>query len=179
MTPRSRADVLQALHERHAAELGRFVLRLTRDPQVAEDIVQETMLRAWRDSQLTDRPEAQSRAWLFTVARHLVVDRWRSAASRHEVVVAAEPDDLVGSGSASMTQGDRTEQVLDRWLVTGALAALTPQHRAVIAAAYYEGRSVAEIAAELKIPEGTVKSRLHYAIRSLRLTLSEKGVTRA
>ena len=51
-------------------------------------------------------------------------------------------------------------------------------HRAVIAAAYYEGRSVADIAARLRIPEGTVKSRLHYGLRTLKLVLQEKGVTR-
>jgi RNA polymerase sigma-70 factor (ECF subfamily) len=53
------------------------------------------------------------------------------------------------------------------------------EHRQVIAAAYYEGRTVAEIAAELRVPEGTVKSRLHYGLRSLRLVLQEKGVTRS
>jgi len=67
--------------------------------------------------------------------------------------------------------------VLDRWLIADALAALSPEHREVIAAAYYEGRSVAEIAGILHIPEGTVKSRLHYGLRGLRLALQEKGVS--
>src|SRR6476660_1365304 len=82
-----REEVLQGLHDRHAPELWRFAMRLTRDPQVAEDVVQESLLRAWRDPQLATRSEQQSRAWLFTVVRNLVVDRWRSAASRHEVQV--------------------------------------------------------------------------------------------
>ena len=68
--------------------------------------------------------------------------------------------------------------MLDRWLIADALAELSGDHRAVVSASYYEGRSVADIAARLGIPEGTVKSRLHYALRTLRLVLQEKGVTR-
>src|SRR3712207_7693318 len=71
--------------------------------------------------------------------------------------------------------GDATSVVLDRWLIAEALASLSVEHRAVIAAAYYEGRSVADIAARLRIPEGTVKSRLHYGLRTLKLVLQEKG----
>ncbi|GAB3443157.1 sigma-70 family RNA polymerase sigma factor [Phycicoccus ginsengisoli] len=165
-----REVVLRGLHDRHAAELWRFALRLTRDAQVAEDVVQEALLRAWKDPNLLARSEPQSRAWLFTVVRHLVVDRWRSAASRHELSSA----DLSDPG-----EGDRTGEVLNRWLVSDGLARLSDDHRRVITAAYYEGRSVAEIAAELHVPEGTVKSRLHYGLRSLRLVLQEKGVTGA
>lgn len=165
----TREAALQALHDRHAAELWRFAQRLTRDAQVAEDLVQEALLRAWRDPALTTRSEAQARAWLFTVVRHLVIDRWRSAAARHEVAVT----ELVEPG-----ESDRTGEVLDRWIVADAMAGLSREHRRVIASAYYEGRTVAEIAAELRIPEGTVKSRMHYGLRSLRLQLQEKGVTR-
>ena len=85
MSTNQREAVLQDLHDRHARELWRFALRLTRDPHVAEDVVQEAMLRAWRDPQLELRNDHQARAWLFTVVRNLVVDRWRSAAHRHEV----------------------------------------------------------------------------------------------
>ena len=165
-----REAVLQGLHDRHAAELWRFALRLTRDPQAAEDIVQESLLRAWRDPQLGTRSEHQARAWLFTVVRNLVVDRWRSAAVRHE---------LAGADFLDPGVPDRSGEVLDRWLIADGLAALSRDHRRVITAAYYEGRSVAEIAAELRVPEGTVKSRLHYGLRSLRLILQEKGVTRS
>lgn len=157
------------LHERHAAELRRFVLHLTHDPDVADDIVQEVMLRAWRDPQLADRADGMVRAWLFTVARHLVVDRWRSASNRREFPTGAEPDQQISDESAV---------VLDRWLIGEALSRLSAEHYAVIVAAYYEGRPVADIAELLHIPAGTVKSRLHYGLRSLRLLLQEKGVTR-
>ena len=163
-------NALQELHARHGAELWRFALRLTHDRQVAEDVVQEVLLRAWKDPLLGEREESAARAWLFTATRNLVIDRWRSAASRHELRTELPPDRSVE---------DATSVVLDRWLVAEALASLSAEHRAVIAAAYFEGRSVADIAARLRIPAGTVKSRLHYGLRSLRLVLQERGVTRS
>jgi RNA polymerase sigma-70 factor (ECF subfamily) len=67
---------------------------------------------------------------------------------------------------------------LDRLLITDAMAQLSAQHRAVIERSYYRGWTTAQIAADLEIAEGTVKSRLHYGVRALRLTLEEIGVTR-
>lgn len=163
-----RERALTELVDAHAGELRRFALHLTRDPQVAEDVVQEVLLRAWRDPRLLDHPGPGARAWLYTVARRLVVDRWRSAASRHESMAGVSPE----PGEA-----DRSTEVLDRWIVIEALRSLSMEHRQVIAAAYYEGRGIADIAAELQVPEGTVKSRLHYGLRALRLVLQEKGVT--
>lgn len=164
-----REATLTELVEAHQGELRRFVLRLTHDPQAAEDVVQEALLRAWRDPHLLDHGGPGMRAWLFTVARRLVVDRWRSAASRHE---------SIGAASVEPGEADRSAEVLDRWIVLDALSSLSVEHRQVIAAAYYEGRGIADIATELQIPEGTVKSRLHYGLRALRLVLQEKGVTR-
>ena len=151
------------------AEQKEAALQELHDRQVAEDVVQEVLLRAWKDPQLGQRGEAAARAWLFTASRNLIIDRWRSAASRHELRTEEAPDQSVG---------DATSVVLDRWLIAEALSSLSVDHRAVIAAAYYEGRSVADIAARLRIPEGTVKSRLHYGLRTLKLVLQEKGVTR-
>ncbi|QDP95909.1 sigma-70 family RNA polymerase sigma factor [Microlunatus elymi] len=169
----------QLIHDRHAGELWRFVLSLTQDRQVAEDIVQEVLLRAWRTGELADRDEAGTRAWLFTVARRLVIDRWRSAPVRRETVGdGSEPrngDHPVATGGETQ---DRTDQLLDRWLIADALAGLSSDHRAVVIAAYYEGRSTTDIAQRLQIAEGTVKSRLHYGLRHLRMILQERGVTR-
>jgi RNA polymerase sigma-70 factor, ECF subfamily len=164
-----REVALQTLHERHAPELWRFALRLTHDRELAEDVVQEVLLRAWKDPGLVGRHDAAARAWLFTATRNLIIDKWRSASARHELRDAELPDH---------SETDATNQVLDRWLIAEAFAALSEEHRAVISAAYYEGRTVTDIASRLEIPEGTVKSRLHYGLRTLRLILQEKGVTR-
>ena len=163
--------LLRALHDQHARPLWRYVMSLTGDAAQSEDIVQETLLRAWKKPAVLDQREASARAWLFTVARNLVIDESRSARRRHEAVTAAEamPEPIAA---------DETERMLDAWLIGDALAALTVEHRQVIVEAYYGGKSVAEIAGSVGVPEGTVKSRLHYGLRALRLALQEKGVTR-
>ena len=162
------AELLRALHYAHGPALFRYVVRLTGDYGFAQDVVQETMLRAWKRPALLDRDEDAARAWLFTVARNLVIDDRRSARYAREI----STDDLPETASA-----DATEAILDRWLVTDALTALSPEHRTVLVSAYYLGRPIAEIARRERVPEGTVKSRLHYALRAMRLALQERGVT--
>jgi RNA polymerase sigma-70 factor (ECF subfamily) len=167
--PDSADELLRVLHDEHAPALWRYVVWLTGDRQLAEDVVQETLLRAWRRPQVLDQSETSARAWLFTVARNLVVDDYRSARSRHEIGTDTLPERVTE---------DATDAVLDAWLVSDALRQLSLDHRLVVVHAYYQGHSTAETARELEIPEGTVKSRLHYALRALRLALQERGVTR-
>jgi RNA polymerase sigma-70 factor, ECF subfamily len=143
-------------------------MRLTGDAQLAHDVVQETLLRAWKHPGKLLHNESSPRAWLFTVARNLVIDEQRSARSRLEIPSDELPE------RASM---DDTDAVLDSWLVTDALAQLSPEHRTVIVYAYYGRRTIPDIAAELGVPSGTVKSRIHYGLRALQLALLEKGVT--
>ncbi|GAB3395281.1 sigma-70 family RNA polymerase sigma factor [Humibacter soli] len=163
------AALLRALHDEHAPALWRYVVHLTGDPAQADDIVQETLLRAWRKPSVLDQSESSARAWLFTVARNLVIDGARSARHQHEITTDTVPD---------AATNDDTDARLDAWLVADALATLSLEHRAVVVHAYYGGRSTKEIAGMLGIPEGTVKSRMHYGLRALRLALQEKGVTR-
>jgi RNA polymerase sigma-70 factor (ECF subfamily) len=144
-------------------------VHLTADPTGADDIVQETLLRAWRTPKILAQPPESTRSWMFTVARHLVIDETRSARKRHELTTDELPE---------RAQRDRTDALFEALLVEEALGTLGYEHRAVIVHSYYGGRSIAETAAELGIPEGTVKSRLHYGLRALRLVLQEKGVTR-
>ena len=148
---------LAALYDAHAAPVWRYVVHLTGDRAGADDIVQETLLRAWRTPKILEQDPSTTRSWMFTVARHLVIDE------------AEVPE---------RTTPDATDALFEAIIVEEALAALTIDHRAVVVRAYYRGLSVAEMADELDIPIGTVKSRLHYGLRALRLTLQEKGVTR-
>jgi len=163
------ALALRELHDAHAAVLWRFVVRLTGDRAGADDIVQETLLRAWRSPAILAQDVSSTRSWLFRVARNLVIDEARSARRRHELTTEELPDP---------GEGDRVDQVFEAILIEQALAGLSFEHRAVIVHSYYGGRSIAETARELEIPEGTVKSRLHYGLRALRLALQERGVTR-
>lgn len=166
----SSTDLLVELHGEHARALWGFALRLTGgDHARAEDVVQEALLRAWRSRDVLTDP-AGTRAWLFTVARHLVIDEWRSSRARREVLAAQPPEPV--------PDADAADRVLESWLVADALRRLSVEHRQVVLLCYFGGRSVAEAAQELGIPPGTVKSRTHYALRSLRLVLEEMGVTR-
>ena len=165
----SPAALMRQLHDEHAAALWAFCMRLTgQDRAHAEDIVQETLLRAWRHSDVLDRSQGSLRAWLFTVARNLVIDEWRTKRSRSEVSVAEVPD--------VPDDVDRTDGLILSWLVAEALSTLSPEHRGVLLECYYRGLSVTEAARRLDVPEGTVKSRTHYALRALRLVLEEMGV---
>lgn len=164
--------MMRVLYDEHAAAIWRYALRLTGDRARAEDVVQETLLRAWRHPEVTDDAERSARAWLFTVARNLIIDERRSARYRSE---SATPDlEQVGDRAAP----DEVDSALDRLLLTTALSQLSEEHRAVIRRSYYQGWTTAQIAEDLGIAEGTVKSRLHYAVRALRLNLQEMGVTR-
>jgi len=167
----SQADLMRRLHEDHADALWWHALRLTGgDRTRAEDVVQETLLRAWRNPEVLRAESA--RPWLFTVARRIVIDEWRTARNRSEVTVAELPGtDRYGPDR------DEAEQSLLVFSIAEALAGLSRSHREVVIECHYRGHSVATAAKRLGIPEGTVKSRLHYALRALKLALEEMGVT--
>lgn len=166
------AALMRALYDEHAAVLWRYALRLTGDAAQAKDVVQETLLRAWQHPEVIGDTARPARAWLFTVARNMIIDERRSARFRN---VVGSTDQ---SGTPEQSTPDEVNAALDRLLIADALAQLSAEHRAVIQRSYYRGWSTAQIATDLGIAEGTVKSRLHYAVRALRLTLQELGVTR-
>ena len=164
------AELLRAMFAEHGDALYAHALRLTNgDRQRAEDLVQETLLRAWRHPEALDPNRGSVRAWLFTTARNLAIDSWRRRSVRvGEVVTDALPETL---------SDDETDRTVEAWLIAEALSRLSTVHREVLVECFYQGRSVAEASARLGVPPGTIKSRTHYALRSLRLVLEEMGVT--
>jgi RNA polymerase sigma-70 factor, ECF subfamily len=167
--PAAAVALLRALHEEHGPDLLRYALRHTGNRQLAEDVVQETFTRAWRHPGRVAGDRGSARSWLFTVARNLIIDDLRSARHNREQAMEAVPE---------VSTSDDVDGILDRILLADALASLSPEHRAVIVDAYYLGRPLREVAERLGIPEGTVKSRLHYGVRALRLALEERGIVR-
>lgn len=163
------AELLRALHDDHASALWSFALRLTGgDRTRAEDLVQETLLRAWRHPEALDPARGSVRSWLFTTARNIAIDAWRRPVRRVEVVTDELPEHAIS---------DETDRMLQSWLVAEALSRLSDPHREVLIECFYGGRSVAEAAERLGVPPGTIKSRTHYALRALKLALEEMGVT--
>jgi RNA polymerase sigma-70 factor (ECF subfamily) len=161
--------VMQRLHDEHAGALWGHCLRLTNyDRARAEDVCQETLLRAWRNAALLDEAQGSVRAWLFTVARNIVIDESRTRRARSEIPMGELPE--------PSSSDDGSDELLMTWVVADAVTRLSSDHRAVLQETYFKGRPVAEAARRLGIPEGTVKSRTHYALHALRLALEEMGV---
>ncbi|WP_020525405.1 sigma-70 family RNA polymerase sigma factor [Catelliglobosispora koreensis] len=164
------AELLRALHAEHGDALYAHALRLTSgDRQRAEDLVQETLMRAWQHPEHLDPRRGPVRPWLFTISRNLAIDAWRRRNARVGEVVT----DTVPEQTSDVDEADRA---VESWTIAEALARLSAAHREVLVECFYNGRSVAEAAAKLGIPPGTVKSRTHYALQSLRLILAEMGV---
>ena len=162
-------ELARELYHAHGPALERWAHGRFGDTQAAEEVVQETVLAAWRNYHQYDPSRGAERSWVFGIARNVAADRHRRSMRRLQAVPTdpapeiAEPDvDLTG--------------VAERSIIVDAVRALTPDHRAVVVAAYWRGLSTREISAELGIPDGTVKSRLHYAVRALRAALEERGV---
>jgi RNA polymerase sigma-70 factor (ECF subfamily) len=166
-------DFVRFLYGEHGKALLAYTTRLTGDRAAAEDVVQETLLRAWKHADtLADESRGSTRGWLLTVARNIVTDRVRARSARPQEV--GEPLD------APIADSDHADNVVNQMAVLGALDQLSKEHRDVLIETYYRGRSVAEAAQILGIPAGTVKSRTYHALRALRGVMGpgEKEVTR-
>jgi len=162
--PRARSESMNELWRIHGIVLRRFALRLTLgDHYRADEIIQETLLRAWRHPEVVDGHARTIRPWLFTVARNVGTDLWRTQSRHYETVEDRQQD--------RPNPVERIDQALTAMDVRAALAQLKSEHRQVLVEVYYLGRSVAEVAELLNIPEGTVKSRTYYGLRKLKQLL--------
>ncbi len=161
------ADLLRALHDQYGRALWTYAVGLTGgDRARAQDVVQETLLRAWRHPRVLDETDGSARGWLFTVARRIAIDEWRAASRRPELVTDQLPERAVD---------DSTDQAVDRQLLLAALRTLSVEHREVLLECYLRGASIADAAERLGVPPGTVKSRTHYALHALRVAVIDMG----
>src|ERR1700710_3212864 len=148
----------------HSGELSVFALRSLDDGGAAEEAVQEPFLRAWRAGERFDPQIGSLRTWLFAILRNVVIDLGRARASRPRVAEggvepAVEP----------------LEQALLAWQVEEALRRIGEDHRRGLLETHFRGRPYNEGAAELGVPEGTVKSRVYYGLKAMRVVLEEMG----
>ena len=159
--PAADADAaVRQLYACHAVALRGYVERFCPDGASADDIVQETFIRAWRHLPQLSAEGRPVRPWLFRVARNLLTAASRAARSRPVTVPAQPPEEGLDDTGLS--------QVLDRQMVTAALRQLSPAHRAVLVEVFYGGDTLTRAARHLGIPHGTARSRLHYALQALR-----------
>ena len=132
---------------------------ILRDPDMAQDAVQDTLIRAWRDLPGLRDPDHFD-AWLHRLAVNACLDLLRRR-RRRPIEVELSPID-------SINTPDHAKAIGDRELLDNALRHLDPGHRAVVALHYLLGMPLPDVAASLGIPYGTAKSRLHYALAAMR-----------
>jgi len=157
-------DVREA-YAAHSGELYGFALRSLGDSGLAEEAVQETFVRAWRAGERFDPQLGSLRTWLFAILRNVVIDFGRARAARPR---------LAGESGVEPSV-EPLEQALLSWQVEEAMRRIGEDHRRVLVETHYLGRSYAEVAEELGVPEGTIKSRVYYGLRALRVVLEEMG----
>jgi RNA polymerase sigma-70 factor (ECF subfamily) len=170
---RTRPDdeaLVAELYREYHRPLHAFVLRLTGgDHHRAEDVVQETVVRAWRNAEGLDPQTESLMPWLATVARRVIIDQHRRRQAR--------PNEVGDAGLAAVATSDETDQVLHSVMVAEALGELSPQHREILSETILQDRTVNQAAQALGIPVGTAKSRVYYALRALRVVFEERGIT--
>lgn len=166
------SDRIRDMIAAHGPFLLATVTRIVRDRALAEDIVQETLVRAWRNIDRLDTScELATRGWLIRVARNIVVDMFRARKAR--------PAEVAESAAMGMSIPDPTDELVRNLQVRAALARLSEAHRTVLRECYFNDSTLAQAADTLDIPLGTVKSRLFSAVCRLRTLLAEPSADAA
>jgi RNA polymerase sigma-70 factor (ECF subfamily) len=164
---------MRVLFQRHNVRVYRFVLRLVRNPSLAEDIVSDVFLVVWKDAGRF-KAEAQVTTWLLAIARHKAMSALRRRAE-------AQLDDHAAAGIVDPR--DDPETRLDKQdrskIIQKCLTRLSPSHREIIDLVYYHGKLVREVAQIVGVPEGTVKTRMFHARRHMSKLLAAAGIREA
>ena len=152
--------LIRSLFTEHGRAMLAYATSLTGDRGAAEDVVQEALVRAWRNPDVLVNGKGSVRGWLLTVVRNIVIDRARARSAR--------PAEVGGDTVAEPAVPDHSDRVTQALTLAGALERLPAHHREVLEQVYLLGRTVAEASAHLGVPPGTVKSRTFHALRALR-----------
>jgi RNA polymerase sigma-70 factor, ECF subfamily len=156
---------IRQLYSHYAEALHGYVDQFCPDRSSADDIVQETFIRAWRHLPQLSADDRPLRPWLFRVARNLLIDANRARQAR--------PKTVPGEAATEVETDAGLDEILDRQLVYAALQHLSPAHQNVLVETFYRGGTTAAVARELGIPHGTARSRLHYALDAMRKQLDK------
>ncbi|WP_127500767.1 sigma-70 family RNA polymerase sigma factor [Actinoplanes solisilvae] len=160
--------LIRQLFNEHGGALLAYATRLMGDRALGEDVVQETLIRAWRNPEALTNDKGSVRGYLFTITRNIAIDRHRARQAR--------PAEVAETISSTPVAKDHADQVVDSMVVLGAMEKLSDEHQEVLKAIYFQGRTVDEAAESLGVPAGTVKSRSYYALRRLREAMTERPV---
>jgi RNA polymerase sigma-70 factor (ECF subfamily) len=161
---------IEGAYDQYGGELFGYVFKALQDRQLAEDVVQEVFVRAWRSS--FEPSKGSMRTWLFSIARNAVADALRHRAVRRIDTLEARESESLDEGRSEL---DPMDQLLERIQLEEALARLSPEHRQAVVRVYFGGQTCAELGKELGISASTMRSRLYYGVRTLRLVMEESG----
>jgi RNA polymerase sigma-70 factor (ECF subfamily) len=164
-------SALAALYDRYRLILFGLILRILHDRQEAEDCLQEAFVQVWRRSGDFDEARGRGFTWLVTIARSRALDRLRASGSRARIAeeAAASGRDEVSDAATDAIQSEQATTVRK------ALAELPEEQRHALLLAYFEGLTQTEIAAKLKAPLGTVKTRMRAGLMKLRELLGSQA----
>ena len=164
---------LELLYRRHHVRVYRFLLRLTDNAANAEDLTGDVFLEIWKEA---DRFEGRSRVstWMLGIARHKAISALRRRRAEPLDDELAESIADSSADAETMLQEQETVTVLRR-----CLAQLSAVHREIVDLVYYHGKSIAEVADIVGVPEATVKTRMFYARKRLAALLAAHGVAAA
>lgn len=163
-------DALRALYDSYSSGIYCLALRRLADKGMAEEVVQDVFLKVWHAAAAWDPARGSFEAWLFTLARNAVYDRLREIPRERFFGL---DDEMVARVEDS---GAELEHVMDIDSVQSLVQDLPPEQREVVLRIYVEGMTTADVSRDMKIPIGTVKSRIRLAIERLRRNLPAREV---
>ena len=167
---RQDSKVMSKLYDDFAPSLYGIVLRIVGSKDIAQDVMQETFIKAWRNGPKYDARKGSLFTWFLNIARNAAIDKTRSAAYRKEA--AAKPIDAQMRDDYQLSSSTDVDGIgLRSWV-----GKLDGKYREVIDLAYFQGHTQQEIADKLSLPVGTVKSRVRIALRELRKVFKEPTV---
>jgi RNA polymerase sigma factor (sigma-70 family) len=161
-------QAFKTVFEYFAPRLKSYFLRQGTEPGVAEEVVQETMVNIWRRAEQFRPEKASASTWVFAIARNMRIDLLRK--SRHpetdigDPALVADPQPLADELTSIVKDGERLRTTI---------AGLPPEQQVVLRMAFFEDKSHAQVAEELGVPLGTVKSRIRLAVRRVRSEFGE------
>ncbi len=162
---------MQVLYARHNVRVYRFILRLTSNQTMAEDLVSEVFLDVWRQAESFEA-KSQVSTWLLAIARYKALSALRRRTDEHlDDQTAATIEDTADDPETAVHTKDRNS------IVQKCLKELSPAHREVIDLVYYHEKSVDEVARIVGVPPATVKTRMFYARSKMADLLKQAGVS--
>ena len=162
---------MQVLYARHNVRVYRFILRLTSNQSLAEDLVSEVFLDVWRQAEGFES-KSQVSTWLLAIARYKSLSALRRRTDEHlDDHMAATIEDTADNPETVVGTKDRNS------IVQKCLGRLSPAHREVIDLVYYHEKSVEEVAKIVGVPAATVKTRMFYARSKMADLLKDAGVS--